>query len=95
MQPRLDLGAQAVVPLEWEFDEIRDVLRLCLINCDESYSMDGSIHRNAELFDAVAALLDRRFDMVIVHGFASDSTYRVFTTPAAGGVAECLRHPSL
>lgn len=95
MQPQLDLGVQAVLPLDWQFDEIRQVARVCLINCDESGSMHNSMHRNHELFEAIAEIFERRFDMVIVHGFGSDSVYQVFTTPAAGGIAECLRHPSL
>lgn len=95
MQPRLDLGAQAVLPLEWRFDELRDVLRVCLINCDESGSMHNDMHRNAALFETIARLFDGRFDLVIVHGFGSDSVYRVFTTPAGAHIAECLRHPSL
>jgi len=93
--PQLKLGFHARHSMTWRFEKVETIVRLCLINCDESGSMNNNMHRNAELFEAVASLFAGGFDVIIVHGFGSDSVYHVFSTPAGSTIAEQLEHTSL
>jgi hypothetical protein len=78
----IGLGLSARSKLSWSFGGVSVVSRLCLLNNDESGSMQGSLDKNALAFDKVSAACAGRFDAVIVHGFGSDSAYTIFTTAA-------------
>lgn len=69
--------------LEFTFERIEDSLRIFLVNADESGSMQNRTHQNVKAFDAVAGILGRRSDVVILHGFESDSYYDVFYSKTA------------
>jgi len=81
--PVLRLGTCSSDPLTFTFERIEDPLRIFLANLDESGSMQGSLNENVLAFDQVAALLGGRADLVILHGFESDSRYDVFVTAQA------------
>ena len=69
--------------LEFTFERIEDSLRIFLVNADESGSMQNRTHQNVKAFDAVAGILGQRADVVILHGFESDSYYDVFYSKTA------------
>jgi len=75
----LRLGQSFCVKPEWVFEKISPTFRLCLFNCDESWSMDGQLHWNLKSFQKFEALQSRSFDAVIIHGFGSDSLYQIYT----------------
>jgi hypothetical protein len=81
--PDLRIGFCTSMPLEFTFERVEDSLRLFLVNADESGSMGGHMHQNVSAFDAVAGVLGGRADVVILHGFESDSRYDVFYSRVA------------
>jgi hypothetical protein len=81
--PDLRLGSCSTDALEFTFERVEDTLRLLLVNADESGSMGGRTHENVSAFDKVTAVLGGRADVVILHGFESDSHYEVILTDAA------------
>ena len=82
----IGLGQSARSKLAWTFGGIAAVARLCLLNNDESGSMQGQLGQNALAFDKVSALFSERFDAVIVHGFGSDSAYTIYATASLAKV---------
>jgi 2'-5' RNA ligase len=92
---RIQLGRCLRAPVEWAFDRVEQVLRLCLFNADESGSMASEMHQNALAFDAAAAAQGDAFDVVIFHDFGSDSAYRVFTTAGCAHLFAATRGSGL
>ncbi len=81
--PDLRLGSCSTDALEFTFERVEDTLRLLLVNADESGSMGGRTQENVTAYEKVAAVLGHRADVVILHGFESDSHYDVFLTEGA------------
>ena len=81
--PDLRLGSCSTDALEFTFERVEDTLRLLLVNADESGSMGGRTQENVTAYEKVAAVLGGRADVVILHGFESDSHYDVFLTEGA------------
>lgn len=81
--PDLRLGTCSSDLLHFTFERLEDALRLFLVNADESGSMGGRTHENVRAYEAVAASLGGKADIVILHGFASDSDYEVILSAAA------------
>jgi len=81
--PDLRIGHCSSDKLEFTFERIEDSLRIFLVNADESGSMGGRTNENVKAFEAVAGVLGQRADVVILHGFESDSCYDVFFTKTA------------
>ena len=81
--PDLRLGSCSTDALEFAFERLEDTLRLVLVNADESGSMQGRTQENTRAFEKVAATLGGRADLVVLHGFESDSHYEVVITEAA------------
>ncbi|MES2642885.1 MAG: hypothetical protein V4850_25600 [Myxococcota bacterium] len=81
--PDLRLGTCSTDPLAFTFERIEDSLRVLLVNADESGSMGGRTEQNVLAYDKVAAVIGGRADVVILHGFESDSFYDVLVSEAA------------
>lgn len=81
--PDLRLGHGSSDDLAFTFERVEDSLRVFLVNADESGSMGGRTHENVTAFQAVAGVFGKRADVVILHGFESDSCYEVFFSKAA------------
>lgn len=81
--PDLRIGHCSSDKLEFAFERIEDSLRIFLVNADESGSMGGRTYENVKAFEAVAGVLGNRSDVVILHGFESDSFYDVFFSKTA------------
>jgi hypothetical protein len=81
--PDLRLGTCSTDPLAFTFERIEDSLRVLLVNADESGSMAGRTEQNVLAYDKVAAVIGGRADVVILHGFESDSFYDVLVSEAA------------
>lgn len=81
--PDLRIGHCSSDKLEFTFERIEDSLRIFLVNADESGSMGGRTNENVKAFEAVAGVLGQKADVVILHGFESDSCYDVFFTKIA------------
>ncbi len=81
--PDLRIGHCSSDKLDFTFERIEDSLRIFLVNADESGSMGGRTNENVKAFEAVAGVLGRRSDIVILHGFESDSFYDVFFSKTA------------
>lgn len=79
----LRIGHCSSDTLDFTFERIEDSLRIFLVNADESGSMANRMDQNVKAFDAVAGVLGRRSDIVILHGFESDSHYDVFYSKGA------------
>jgi hypothetical protein len=81
--PDLRIGHCSSDKLDFTFERIEDSLRIFLVNADESGSMGGRTNENVKAFEAVAGVLGRRSDVVILHGFESDSYYDIFFSKTA------------
>ena len=81
IDPRLGVCARA--PLTFQFERFDESVRVLLVNADESGSMQGRTDDNLLAYDRVAATLQGRADVVIVHGFESDSHYELVHSEAA------------
>ncbi len=78
--PDLRLGSCSTDLLQFAFERVEDALRLFLVNADESSSMGNRLHENVAAYDAVSAVIGGRADVVILHGFESDSFYDVIVS---------------
>ncbi len=74
----LRIGHCSFEKLNFTFERIEDSLRIFLVNADESGSMGSRTSENSKAFLAIAGVLGRKSDVVILHGFASDSYYDIF-----------------
>lgn len=83
MDPTLRMGRRAAAPLTFTFERVAEPLRVLLLNLDESGSMQGSLHHNLSAFEKVAKSIGEPFDVIVVHGFGSNSIFNVVWTPAA------------
>lgn len=90
--PDLRIGHCSSKKLNFKFERIEDSLRIFLVNADESGSMQGRTDENHRAFEAIAGVLGGRSDVVILHGFASDSEYDIFFSKTA---RERLGDPSV
>lgn len=81
--PDLRLGTCSTDPLAFTFERVEDSLRVLLVNADESGSMAGRTDQNVLAYDKVAAVIGWRADVVILHGFETDSFYDVLVSEAA------------
>lgn len=81
--PDIRLGLCSDDPLVFQFDRVEQRLRVLLVNADESGSMGGRTHENVRAYEKVAAVLGDRLDLVILHGFESDSCYEIVVTRSA------------
>ena len=81
--PDLRIGHCSSNKLSFKFERIEDSLRIFLVNADESGSMQGRTDENHRAFEAIAGVLGRKSDVVILHGFASDSDYDIFFSKTA------------
>lgn len=81
--PDLRIGHCSSDKLAFSFERIEDSLRIFLVNADESGSMGGRTNENVKAFEAVAGVLGQKADVVILHGFESDSCYDIFFTKTA------------
>lgn len=81
--PDLRIGHCSSDKLDFTFERIEDSLRIFLVNADESGSMGGRTYENVRAFEAVAGVLGNKSDVVILHGFESDSFYDVFFSKTA------------
>ena len=73
----LRIGRCSSTPLTFHFERLSASLRLLLVNADESGSMGGRLHENVAAYKAIAALLGGHANVVVLHGFASDSEFDV------------------
>jgi len=78
--PDLRLGSCSSDLLQFAFERVEDALRVFLVNADESGSMANRLHDNVAAYDAVSAVIGGRADVVILHGFESDSFYDVIVS---------------
>lgn len=81
--PDLRIGYCSSERLNFTFERIEDSLRIFLVNADESGSMEGRTGENNKAFEAIAGVLGGKADVVILHGFASDSYYDIFYSKTA------------
>ncbi len=81
--PDIQLGYCSSDALEFTLEKIEDSLRIFLVNADESGSMERRMDDNVSAYEKVAAVIGQRADIVILHGFESDSHYDIIIAQTA------------